>query len=60
MVTRWTFAGLGAPIHLDDSPAVVHHYGSLFSTSLPELAACVGEYRRLSHPSSTDDAPIAR
>ena len=44
MVTRWTFAGLGAPIHLDDSPAVVHHYGSLFSTSLPELMLIVAGF----------------
>jgi ABC-type multidrug transport system ATPase subunit/ABC-type multidrug transport system permease subunit len=41
MTARWSFAGLGASIHLRNSPDVVIHYGSIFSHPAPLLLAAV-------------------
>jgi ABC-type transport system involved in multi-copper enzyme maturation permease subunit len=39
MLARWAFAGLGAATGLNQSPAVVAHYGSVFSHSVVMLIA---------------------
>jgi ABC-type multidrug transport system ATPase subunit/pSer/pThr/pTyr-binding forkhead associated (FHA) protein/ABC-type multidrug transport system permease subunit len=44
MVARWSFAGLGAANHLNDSSAVVGHYGSLFAHPVALMVIAVAVF----------------